>query len=79
MKAKELKDKAFCEGFYENNEYVNLYVFTEEEMAIFWSQICKEQREICEEYFFDEVDMQNERWANITAMSIRNAPEPEIQ
>ena len=40
---------------------------------------CKEQREICEEYFFDEVDMQNERWANITAMSIRNAPEPEIQ
>lgn len=51
MKAKELKDsKYFCHS--ENGEVVSEgYLFTEEEMAIFWSQLCKEQRELCRKKF----------------------------
>ena len=71
MKAKELKEKAFCEGFYENNEHVNLYVFTEEEMAIFWSQLCKEQRIICN---WEIPPLQDD-----IAENVLNAPEPDIE
>ena len=49
MTTKELKDEAYCEGFdNESEQPIDLYVFTPEEMAIFWSQLCKEQRKLCE-------------------------------
>ena len=48
MTAKELKDEAKWVGYPEQStEEVTEYIFTEEEMAIFWSQLCKEQRELC--------------------------------
>ena len=48
MTAKELKDEAKWVGYPEQStEEVTEYIFTEEEMAIFWSKLCEEQRHKC--------------------------------
>ena len=58
MKAQELKEKARKTARYGKHTLVK-YVFTEEEMAIFWCQLCAEQREIiCKEIFnADNIDI----------------------
>ena len=71
MKAKELKDKARKTARYGKHTLVK-YVFTEEEMAIFCSQLCAEQRKIiCKEIFnADNIDI--DQIARLVA-------EPEIE
>ena len=72
MKAKELKDSKYFEHAVNGDVVSEGYLFTEEEMAIFWSQLCKEQREIiCKEIF-------NAETTDIGQIA-RLAPEPEIQ
>ena len=78
MTAKELKDKARRE-VHPHHTYIEKYVFSREEMAIFWSQLCEEQRKIC-----SNTDRRKHmayhkmaEWA--IKDNIRNAPEPEFE
>ena len=73
MKAKELKDDKYFQHSVDGEVLSEGYLFTKEEMAIFWSQLCKEQRELCL-HSFEEVG----HYPNADE-SILTAPEPEIE
>ena len=80
MKAKELKDRSFVTNKnYAGDQIVGKYVFTEEEMAIFWSQLCKEQRELCQHSL---TEITGNSWKDILSWQkqlIKHAPEPDIE
>lgn len=50
-------------------EFINGYFFTKEEFAIFWGQLCKEQRDLCAD--------EGKKHGLVSA--VRNAPEPDIE
>ena len=85
MKAKELKDRSFVTNKnYAGDHIAGKYVFTEEEMVIFCSQLCKEQRELCKDHGFKKVARlvtygTNEVSPSDIKYAIKNAPEPDIE
>ena len=72
MKAKELKNKAQRIAILKKGN-LERYVFTKEEMSIFWSQLCKEQRELC------SVLAYKNNHGKYDEAGIENAPEPDIE
>ena len=78
MKAKELKDKARKTARYGKHTLVK-YVFTEEEMAIFWSQLCAEQREICSKSVSEITGTNYNEQLQWQKQIVKHAPEPEIE
>ena len=76
MKAKELKDEKYFQHAVNGEVISEGYLFSEEEMSIFWSQLCKEQRRICGAIQSNENPFVSQRSRLMDV--IINAPEPEI-
>ena len=78
MKAKEMI-RLVTNPDWAGNHMVGTIVFTEEEFALFWDQLCKEQRELCVKNSLTELDLYLPNIQGVMESiveSIRNAPTP---
>lgn len=73
MTAKEIKDKVFR---HQSSGQWEGYHFEPEEFATFWSQLCKEQREICADNAHWESGSETD--PQYLRESIIDSPEPEL-
>ena len=89
MKAKELKDEKYFPHAVNGEVISEGYLFSEEEMSIFWSQLCKEQREIIFNEVYNTKPPKGTHSVGIKPYfqemsqlefrdAVLNAPEPEI-